>query len=288
MAIVTCIFVIGVALTAVFGMNNEHMLFVRVANFTNLQSQNSTVLGSSPGCLEDCALQCLSSLKCLSFQHRPSDNECVLFSTLSFGTSVTTAGSNDGWEYFRGSGERCRVEFSDVRTFNICISFVGNYDVSESRKQCSNRNASIINIRSEEEKELLKRLMERCREEFSDVRTLNICISYVGNYDVFEGRKQCSSRNASIINIRSGEELELLKRLMVSVPEENQGNKPFIQGQWNGSHWVLDDGKPMEYTTLPVKNFDSGDCLKLYPNVKQIAVSKCSRLRPIMCAYDII
>ncbi|XP_048743151.2 uncharacterized protein LOC125656589 isoform X2 [Ostrea edulis] len=233
MAIVTCIFVIGVALTAVFGMNNEHMLFVRVANFTNLQSQNSTVLGSSPGCLEDCALQCLSSLKCLSFQHRPSDNECVLFSTLSFGTSVTTAGSNDGWEYFRGSGERCRVEFSDVRTFNICISFVGNYDVSESRKQCSNRNASIINIRSEEEK-------------------------------------------------------ELLKRLMVSFPEENQGNKPFIQGQWNGSHWVLDDGKPMESTTLPVKNFDSGDCLKFNPDTMQIAVSKCSRLRPVVCAYDII
>jgi hypothetical protein len=80
--------------------------------------------------------------------------------------------------------------------------------------------------------------------------------------------------------------------ISVSLPEENQGNRPYVQGQWNGSHWLLDGGKLMEYTAWTagtnVKDFDSGDCIKLYPELMRITVSKCTKLRPVICAYDLM
>ncbi|XP_062566473.1 uncharacterized protein LOC134228795 [Saccostrea cucullata] len=136
----------------------------------------------------------------------------------------------------------------------------------------------------------------RCREGFSDARTVDICFRFVGYHNLLKGRKECSSRKSSIIAIRSDEERDLLERLMFSLFESSSKspqNKPYIQGHWNGSDWVLDDGKPLEYTIQWIPRTDLShvmynDNLRYFPSRDKIGFCSGVLSRPIFCAYDIV
>ncbi|XP_061179470.1 uncharacterized protein LOC133188106 [Saccostrea echinata] len=129
----------------------------------------------------------------------------------------------------------------------------------------------------------------KCQERFSEARIINLCFTFIGYYSVFDGRRECSRRNSSIIAIRSMEEGDLLETLMFSLFDEinkSNANKPYIQGIWNGTHWLLDDGKPLEYTmkwstNTDLSKLEYGDCLSYYPRHNKIAFSNCKSSRPI-------
>ncbi|XP_061179469.1 uncharacterized protein LOC133188105 [Saccostrea echinata] len=221
------------------GICNQQLLFVRINNLSNFQFDNHLTLESSASDLEICAMQCEIESTCLSVQYNSSTNECVLLRTVHY--SSLKAVQVDGWNYFVRTGGRCQEGFSDARTLNICFTFVGKHKVSEGRKECSIRNSSIIALRSNEEEDLLERLM----------------------FSLFDN----SSKSFA--------------------------NKPYIQGRWNGSHWVLDDGKPIEYniewtprTDLSEANYN--DNLRYFPGRNKIGFCNGNLIRPIFCTYDII
>ncbi|XP_062566483.1 uncharacterized protein LOC134228806 [Saccostrea cucullata] len=136
----------------------------------------------------------------------------------------------------------------------------------------------------------------RCQSGFSDARSIKVCVYFTGIYSVFDGHKECSQLNSELINIRSDVEEDLLETLMCSLFDDDNksnANKAYIQGRWNGTHWVLDDGKAMEHsmqwtTNTDLSKLQYGDRLSFYPKGHKIAINNGNLARPIFCAYDIV
>nr|XP_019926499.2 uncharacterized protein LOC105337041 [Crassostrea gigas] len=130
----------------------------------------------------------------------------------------------------------------------------------------------------------------RCRHPFIDGRDLDICFTFVGFHYLTEAMEECAAMQSNIISITSAEENKFLTRLVgslsnVSLPDISY-TRPFIQGFWDGTDWIFDNGTPLVYT-----NWGANQPKKLHLRkyLKFLAgkwrTTTGFIVRPVFCSY---
>lgn len=129
-----------------------------------------------------------------------------------------------------------------------------------------------------------------CREPFIDGRELDICFMFAGFNNLTEGMKECAAIQSSVISIKTEEQNELLIRLTgtlsnVSLPNDGY-KRPFIQGIWNGTDWISDNGTPLVYTNWAIGHPQIDDEKRYIRSINgKWKSTKSSIFRPIFCSY---
>ncbi|XP_052706385.1 uncharacterized protein LOC128181872 isoform X2 [Crassostrea angulata] len=130
----------------------------------------------------------------------------------------------------------------------------------------------------------------RCRHPFIDGRDLDICFTFVGFHNLTEAKAKCAAIQSSIISITSDEQQDFLTRLagtLLNIPFPGTSyTRPFIQGFWDGTDWILDNGTPLVYTnwgTGEPQNTDTNRYIKLRKGKWRTSLDL--NIRPVFCSY---
>ncbi|XP_052705639.1 uncharacterized protein LOC128181317 isoform X2 [Crassostrea angulata] len=102
--------------------------------------------------------------------------------------------------------------------------------------------------------------------------------------------EECAAMQSNIISITSAEENKFLTRLVgslsnVSLPDISY-TRPFIQGFWDGTDWIFDNGTPLVYTNWGAnqpKKLHLRKYLKLQAGKWRTTTGFI--VRPVFCSY---
>ncbi|XP_052706143.1 uncharacterized protein LOC128181697 isoform X1 [Crassostrea angulata] len=129
-----------------------------------------------------------------------------------------------------------------------------------------------------------------CRDPFIDGRDLDICFMFAGFNNLTEGMKECAAIQSNVISITSTEENDFLTRLTGTLSNVSPLNvsykRPFIQGFWNGTAWILENGTPLVYTNWAKGHPQIDDEKRYIRSIKgKWQSTKSSAIRSIFCSY---
>uniref|UniRef100_A0A8W8IXQ8 C-type lectin domain-containing protein n=1 Tax=Magallana gigas TaxID=29159 RepID=A0A8W8IXQ8_MAGGI len=129
-----------------------------------------------------------------------------------------------------------------------------------------------------------------CRDPFINGRDLDICFMFAGFNNLTEGMKECAAIQSNVISITSTEENDFLTRLTGTLSNVSPLNvsykRPFIQGFWNGTAWILENRTPLVYTNWAKGHPQIDDEKRYIRSIKgKWQSTKSSAIRSIFCSY---